>query len=349
MQLPALALQWFASMGQRQIRKTMATLKDIATEAGVSLATVSRVLNDDPTLNVKEETKHRILEVAEKLEYKSTSSRKAQVHTVGHHHILAIYSYQQDLEINDPYYLAIRHGIETQCEKLGIELTNCYFNNALPELKKVTGVLIVGQPSRAIRDAATALTDNVCFIDFHEPGSGYDAVDIDLVRIAKEVIDFFIAQGARRIGFIGGQDEPGKADIREVAFVEYGRLKGVVSEEDIWRGGFSSSSGYELAKTMLAKADFPTALFVASDSIAIGVLRAIHERGLSIPEDISLISVNDIPTARFTFPPLSTVRIHSEMMGSQGVNLLVEKARDGRALPLNVFVPSVLKLRGTTR
>ncbi|MDU3692061.1 MAG: transcriptional regulator EbgR [Klebsiella michiganensis] len=327
----------------------MATLKDIATEAGVSLATVSRVLNDDPTLNVKEETKHRILEVAEKLEYKSTSSRKAQVHTVGHHHILAIYSYQQDLEINDPYYLAIRHGIETQCEKLGIELTNCYFNNALPELKKVTGVLIVGQPSRAIRDAATALTDNVCFIDFHEPGSGYDAVDIDLVRIAKEVIDFFIAQGARRIGFIGGQNEPGKADIREVAFVEYGRLKGVVSEEDIWRGGFSSSSGYELAKTMLAKADFPTALFVASDSIAIGVLRAIHERGLSIPEDISLISVNDIPTARFTFPPLSTVRIHSEMMGSQGVNLLVEKARDGRALPLNVFVPSVLKLRGTTR
>ena len=327
----------------------MATLKDIATEAGVSLATVSRVLNDDPTLNVKEETKHRILEVAEKLEYKSTSSRKAQVHTVGHHHILAIYSYQQDLEINDPYYLAIRHGIETQCEKLGIELTNCYFNNALPELKKVTGVLIVGQPSRAIRDAATALTDNVCFIDFHEPGSSYDAVDIDLVRIAKEVIDFFIAQGARRIGFIGGQDEPGKADIREVAFVEYGRLKGVVSEEDIWRGGFSSSSGYELAKTMLAKADFPTALFVASDSIAIGVLRAIHEHGLSIPEDISLISVNDIPTARFTFPPLSTVRIHSEMMGSQGVNLLVEKARDGRALPLNVFVPSVLKLRGTTR
>ena len=327
----------------------MATLKDIATEAGVSLATVSRVLNDDPTLNVKEETKHRILEVAEKLEYKSTSSRKAQVHTVGHHHILAIYSYQQDLEINDPYYLAIRHGIETQCEKLGIELTNCYFNNALPELKKVIGVLIVGQPSRAIRDAATALTDNVCFIDFHEPGSSYDAVDIDLVRIAKEVIDFFIAQGARRIGFIGGQDEPGKADIREVAFVEYGRLKGVVSEEDIWRGGFSSSSGYELAKTMLAKADFPTALFVASDSIAIGVLRAIHERGLSIPEDISLISVNDIPTARFTFPPLSTVRIHSEMMGSQGVNLLVEKARDGRALPLNVFVPSVLKLRGTTR
>ncbi|MFX4315612.1 transcriptional regulator EbgR, partial [Enterobacter sp. 63] len=183
----------------------------------------------------------------------------------------------------------------------------------------------------------------------HEPGSEYDAVDIDLSRISKQIVDFFIQQGVDRIGFIGGEDEPGKADIREAAFVEYGRLKGVVSEDDIWRGGFSSSSGYELAKKMLSQKSWPSALFVASDSIAIGVLRAIHEKGLAIPQDISLISVNDIPTARFTFPPLSTVRIHSEMMGSQGVNLLLEKSRDGRALPLQVFVPSVLKLRGTTR
>ena len=239
--------------------------------------------------------------------------------------------------------------LKAMCEKLGIELTNCYEHSGLPDIKNVTGILIVGKPTPALRAAASALTDNICFIDFHEPGSGYDAVDIDLARISKEIIDFYINQGVNRIGFIGGEDEPGKADIREVAFVEYGRLKQVVREEDIWRGGFSSSSGYELAKQMLAREDYPKALFVASDSIAIGVLRAIHERGLNIPQDISLISVNDIPTARFTFPPLSTVRIHSEMMGSQGVNLVYEKARDGRALPLLVFVPSKLKLRGTTR
>ena len=226
----------------------MATLKDIAIEAGVSLATVSRVLNDDPTLNVKEETKHRILEIAEKLEYKTSSARKLQTGAVNQHHILAIYSYQQELEINDPYYLAIRHGIETQCEKLGIELTNCYEHSGLPDIKNVTGILIVGKPTPALRAAASALTDNICFIDFHEPGSGYDAVDIDLARISKEIIDFYINQGVNRIGFIGGEDEPGKADIREVAFAEYGRLKQVVREEDIWRGGFSSSSGYELAK-----------------------------------------------------------------------------------------------------
>ena len=78
-------------------------------------------------------------------------------------------------------------------------------------------------------------------------------------------------------------------------------------------------------------------------------MRAIHEKGLAIPQQIELISVNDIPTAKFTFPPLSTVRIHSELMGSQGINLLVVRLRDQRSVPLRVLVPSRLVLRGTTR
>ncbi|EGQ9974336.1 transcriptional regulator EbgR [Vibrio vulnificus] len=326
----------------------MATLKDIATEAGVSLATVSRVLNEDPTLSVKEETKHRILEIAEKLEYRTSSAKKNSIAAVPAHHFLALYNYKPEAEINDPYYLSIRHGIETQCEKLGIDLTNCYDSKIDPDVKKITGVLMVGKTTPAAMLRASKMTDNICYLDFSDDHGNFDSVDIDLVKISKEVTDFFISQGFDRIGFIGGQDEPGQADIREMAFAEYGQLKGVVNDADIYRGDFSSSSGYKLAKSMLERSDYPKALFIASDSIAIGVLRALLEHGLNIPRDISLISVNDIPNARFTFPPLSTVRIHSEMMGIQGVNLLVEKARDGRALPLKVYVPSKLKLRGTT-
>ncbi len=327
----------------------MATLKDIATEAGVSLATVSRVLNDDPTLSVKEETKHRILEIAEKLEYKTSSSKKSILARKQQHHFLAVYNYKQEAEVNDPYYLSIRHGIETQCDKLGIELTNCYDSEVSVESNKITGVLLVGRSSAEVLKHVEKLTDNICYVDFSDSNSPFDSVDIDLARISKEITDFFIDQGYQRIGFIGGQDTTDTPDIREVAFAEYGQLKGVVSLDDIYRGDFTSSSGYDLAKQMLAKDDHPSALFIASDSIAIGVLRAIHEQGLSIPQDIALISVNDIPTAKFTFPSLSTVRIHSEMMGIQGVNLLVEKARDGRALPLQVYVPSKLKLRDTTK
>ena len=329
----------------------MATLKDIARQAGVSLATVSRVLNDDPTLSVKEETKLRILEIAEKLEYTVSAQRR---HTPGKRqaqrlHFLAVYSYPKTAEINDPYYLSIRHGIELQSERLGIELTHAYENNLPETVSRPDGVLLIVHGARTVLTEVQALCSAVCFVDFSDRQSDYDAVDIDLAYIAQSVTDFFIAQGYDRIGFIGGQDSPAAADIREVAFTEYGSLRGVVRGEDIYRGDFSSASGYALAKQMLAKESYPKALFVASDSIAIGVLRALHEQHIAIPEDIALISVNDIPTAKFTIPSLSTVRIHSEVMGSQGVNLLFERLRDERQEPLQVFAASRLILRGTTK
>ena len=104
----------------------MATLKEIAQEAGVSLATVSRVLNEDPSLSVKEETKQRIFEIAERLEYKTSSARKG-VHK-SKLHFLVVYAYPQSTEVNDPYYLAIRYGIETQSARLNIELTHLYLS-----------------------------------------------------------------------------------------------------------------------------------------------------------------------------------------------------------------------------
>ncbi len=94
----------------------MATLKDIATEANVSLATVSRVLNEDPTLSVKEETKRRIFEIAEKTGIQNQQLTKNR-YSKKQNHFLALHNYKQEAEVNDPYYLSIRHGIETQCEK----------------------------------------------------------------------------------------------------------------------------------------------------------------------------------------------------------------------------------------
>lgn len=328
----------------------MATLKDIATEAGVSLATVSRVLNDDPNLSVKDTTKHRILEIAEKLEYRSSSSKRLISNQKQQHHFVAYYHYNQQTEIDDPYYLSIRHGIETQCEKLNIKLTNSYNSDAKFDDPTITGLLLIGAVNQAkLQHIPSRLFDSICHIDFTNRHSPFDSVDVDLVYISKEIIDFYIKQGYQRIGFIGGSDHPNQTDIREKAFKEYGNLKKVITEKDIYRGDFTSASGYNIAKAMLATGDFPNALFIASDSIAIGVLRAIHESGLTIPDDIAMISINDIPTARFTFPPLTSVRIHSEMMGSQAVNILQQKALDGRVLPIRVYVPSKLKLRGTTK
>lgn len=234
----------------------MATLKDIAIEAGVSLATVSRVLNDDPTLNVKEETKHRILEIAEKLEYKTSSARKNQTSALGPQHILALYSYQQDLEINDPYYLAIRHGIETQCEKLGIELTNCYEHSGLPESKTLPAFLLSANLLLRCARRQQRLPTTSALSIFMNPAANM-TLSISIWPASVKRASTTSSPRRTRIGFIGGEDQPGKADIREAAFVEYGRLQQVVSEQDIYRGGFSSSSGYELAKKCWRKPTIP--------------------------------------------------------------------------------------------
>ena len=326
----------------------MATLKNIALEANVSLATVSRVLNEDPTLSVKAETKKRIFEIADKLDYKISSSRKTASNKK-QHHFLALYNYKQDAEVKDPYYLSIRHGIENQCEKMNIGLINCYESKIQTNSRQVSGILLVGRMTKEVIEQAKKLTSNICFVNYTDHSELYDSVDIDLARISKEITNFFINQGYERIGFIGGQYDSRTPDLREIAFAEYGHLKNVVSEQDIYRGEFSSSSGYNLANQMLKSGNYPKAILIASDSIAIGVLRAIHEHGLSIPDDIAMISINDCPTAKYTFSSLSTVRIHSELMGTQSVNLLIEKSRDARSIPLRVYVPSELKLRDTTK
>ncbi|MGF1764615.1 transcriptional regulator EbgR [Aliivibrio kagoshimensis] len=325
----------------------MATLKEIAEAASVSLATVSRVLNDDPTLSVKAETKRRVLEIAEKLEYKTISSRRSSVNQRRSLHFLALYTYAQELEVNDPYYLSIRHGIETQCSKLNIKLSSRYLSDDSDTLSNVDGVILIGRATPQQLTQAKSLSKHIVYVDYNDQDESIDSVIVNLKQLSVDVINFFENQGYNRIGFIGGQDNIGQNDIRAEMCREYGGLKGLVSEKDILCGTFSSASGYELAQKML-QSDYPKAIFVASDSIAIGVLRAINEKGLSIPNDIALISVNDIPTAKFTFPPLSTFHIHSELMGVQGVNLLVEQERDDRKIPIIITVPGELILRGTT-
>lgn len=322
----------------------MATLKEIAQQAGVSLSTVSRVLNEDPSISVKSDTRQVIFEIAERLQYRTTRSRKT-LQSVNYQ-FLVNFAYPEAVEINDPYYLAIRYGIELQCNKLNIKLIRQYRSSeALPATENYDGIIFVGADPEEKSKHCGREKPVVCVDFYHEK---YDCVYTDLARVCRTAIDYFIANGHHQIGFIGGQDQGRGIDIRESSFLEYGQLREVVDPQDVYRGDFSSASGYRLAQQMLSSKALPDALLVASDSIAIGVLRALHEGKVQIPEDLSLISINDIPTARFTFPPLSTFHLEAELMGIQAINMLVEQIRDDRRIPICTTIPAHIKHRGTT-
>ncbi len=322
----------------------MATLKEIAQKAGVSLSTVSRVLNDDPSISVKEQTRQAIFEIAAQLQYKSVRSRKG--HQPASYHFDVSFYYPAEAEINDPYYLAIRYGIEHQCSKLNVRLNRYYGADKQALSGDADGVIMVGaHPERYCEKFRQSGRAVVC-VDFKS--TDFDCVFTDLSEISRNIIDHFISQKYTRIGFIGGKDDEQLLDEREATCLDYGQKRGVVSPEDIYRGNFSSASGYLLTMQMLASGDYPRALFAASDSIAIGVLRALHEHQIRIPEDVSVLSINDIPTAQFTFPQLSTYRIESELMGVQAVNMLLDQVRNERQIPISMLLPATLKLRATT-
>lgn len=122
-----------------------------------------------------------------------------------------------------------------------------------------------------------------------------------------------------------------------------------MDEDNFYVGDFSSSSGYNLAKTMIDNNNLPDALFIANDSIAIGVLKALNENKIEIPNKIAIISINDIPASSFTYPALSTIKIHSDLMGKEAIRILKDKIESNRTMPLKITVPFSLILRETTK
>lgn len=108
---------------------------------------------------------------------------------------------------------------------------------------------------------------------------------------------------------------------------------------------FSSNVGYELMTKMVNDGNVPEAILVANDSLAIGVIKACHENKISIPEMLSIFSINDIPASEFTFPSLSTVHIDSEFLGSFGLKLLLDRYETNRQFPVSVTIPTSLVFR----
>lgn len=332
----------------------MATLKDIATKVGVSTATVSRVLNEDESVHVREETRTRIFQVAEKLQYKTIANRYSKSSKVSKnkYRLALVLGYKEKSEIDDSYYLSIRYGIESQCKKFNYSIKKIYYpdlkTNITSKVKDIDGIIAVGYFKEDEITSLNSLTENLIFVDYSPNNDKYDCVVADLSKVTKRVIDYFISKGYERIGYIGGIDYK-DMDQREATFREYTYYKGILSEKDIHIGEFNSLSGYKIGSLIAKSKNHPKAFFIGNDSLAIGVLRAFNENNIDVPHDISIIGVNDIPSAKFTFPSLSTVKIHSEFMGEEAVNLMSNRLLNQKKIPIKLIIPTEIIFRNTTK
>ena len=320
----------------------MATIKDIAEKAGVSISTVSRVLNYDETLNVPDETKQKVFEAAEELDYivKEKKKRKKKLN------IGVYYSYSIEEELVDTYYLYVRVAIEKKIALENQKRRIVTAEDTEESLKNVDGIICLGTFNRQMLKKIEGFHKPVVFVDSSPDESKFDSVVINFERATKKVLDYLSGMEHKKIAFIGGfeTDALGNAidDMRKRVYERYMKELGLFREEYIKIGEYNPKYGYVLLKELLSLQETPTAVFVANDSLAVGCYKAANELGLKIPEDISIVGFNDLATTKYMVPPLTTVRLYMEFMGETAVSLMMERIETEREICKMVTIPTKL-------
>lgn len=335
----------------------MASIRDIAKLAGVSAASVSRILNHDERFSINENTRKRVIEIANSVNYSKNQNRKNR--DVGDKNTIAIITrHQLDSEKNDPYFMLIRRGVESEAAKWRLKTIRAFAmrdkKKDISQLSRYGAVVIIGEMTLDALAEINKINQNIVLIDSYSEYAGYDCVQTDFAQKTHEVLDLLKSKGHQNIAFIGGItskiDLEGNAiyhknEVRAENYKQWMILNRLDRYTTVLQGEWSPSAGLELGTELLALDPRPTAVVVASDPMAVGVYKAAVNAGLSIPEDLSIISFDDIEMSKYMTPSLSTVRLNSEEMGKLGVELVKGKLLDVRTMPIRVICSSELILR----
>ncbi|WP_342431214.1 LacI family DNA-binding transcriptional regulator [Neobacillus sp. FSL H8-0543] len=342
----------------------MVTLKEIADIVGVSISTVSRVLNNDTSRSVGEQTRKKILEVAEELEYRPNAWAQKLVkgsregsQTIGKIGCIISVPYAQ---FSYPYFTEILKGIESALSKRKSSLS---FVHTIDELRdpevlkkfitetKVDGIILVGS---IIQDLYKIIKDNsraVVGIDVNDVT--IPTVSTDRQHASKAAVEHLLSKGHQKIGFIGGVGISGDIT-REKRFRGYRDAHlnaGIeINPNRIINAEWQIENCYKLMSRFIdeQKDDLPTAMFIASDVMAISAMRAAADKGLKIPEDLAFFGFDNIEISKYTAPPLSTIHIPKIEIGEMAANVLFDYMEERYVVPMRILLPYELCIRQST-
>ena len=336
----------------------MATIVEVAKLARVSIATVSRVLSGS-SHPVSEQTRARVLAAARALNYSPSALAKALV--------------KRDTGIvgviigdsADPYFAAIVRGIEDVARKHGYLVVVCN-SDRVPEVElqylrtlngyRVDGVIFAGGGLTApayVREAERLLeafrTRGAVCVSLGQHLFSSHTVLVDNRQVVKDAVDYLIQLGHERIAYISGPAGVTTSELRLQGYRMALEGRGLpVEPAYILPGDFTYAGGLSAAKLLDQLPRRPTAVMAANDITAIGCMRGLKQLGYRIPEDISVMGVNDIPAAELVDPPLSTASIPLHQLGAAGMESLL-KVRSGQMTMGDVVVvPHRLVVRKST-
>ncbi len=311
------------------------TIKDVAREAQVSVATVSRALNDQN--NVAPAVRQRVRSVAERLQYtphhgaRSLSSRRTQ--TIGV--VLP--------DLYGEFFSELMYGIDKVAREHGLHLLVSSYHGdpveqgaALRNMRgRVDGLLVMSpyaDDDRHLADALAASVDSVLINARPLPGVGR-AIGLDNHAGARAMVAHLVDNGCRSIAFVAGPDDNFDASERLRGYRDALAELLPQAEPLVLPGDFSEASGQRAAHALAAASDRPDAVFAANDMMALGCLFALLQAGLQVPGEIAVAGFDDIPLARYVHPALTTMRVDIAQLGADAMRLLLSPGDASAASP----------------
>lgn len=304
-------------------------MHDVARLAGVSHQTVSRVLNEHPS--VRSATRERVLDAMRELDYRPNNLARSLV--TSRTHRIGVISF--DVRYYGPGSTLV--AIERAAHDRGYGVALASMTGLTPEddthavamldAQRVDGLIVIA-PHRGAIEAIGRLPRAVPVVALEtEFRRGVSAVAIDQRAGARMATEHLLSLGHRTVSHIAGPDDWNEAQLRiagwQDALIDAGR-----TVPELLRGDWTSRSGFEAGLVLADRSD-STAVFVANDQMAIGVLRAFHERGIAVPGDRSVVGFDDIPEAEFLVPGLTTVRQDFDAVGRKGLERLLKLIEGG--------------------
>jgi LacI family transcriptional regulator len=338
------------------------TVKSIAEKLGLSSSAVSRVLRNDETIAIGQDTRLKILVTAEQMGYvrkerkKSAPARKKDWKRIVIFH--SKHTFRQ--QIDSAYYFAIRVGIEDACQKYKFDYHFAEMDS-LEEHKNwkdTAGALIVGNYPEDIYRNLVAKSVSFPLVSIgiiswfpqavdHVTHSNYEAV--------KLALDYLFKNGHIKIGYMGIKEVPGTEQFgsRKQAFISLMREKGLYNSSWVYeceRGKDRVEQGVEMMNRWIStKKPLPTAIFCINDPVALGAIKALQGSGIPVPEQVSVIGHDGSFPAQHLLPGLTSVDVHPYQLGVESVKALNERITEGRKIAKKITLYPELIIRESVR
>lgn len=345
----------------------MATIKEIADMAGVSSATVSRVLNQDPSLSVTKETRQRIQDVAKGLGYKTVQQRYQAVQNpdgaedqqgTADRRIGIAQMFETPQLLEDIYYMLLKNVLDEICFEKRWSTAMLFRNEQGHFIKNdelpLDGIVAIGRFTQGEIADFHAYTDNIVFLDSSPDEEKYCSIVPNYHLAVRQVISSFLEHGYRQVAYLGsvytfGDTKELSMDPRFYYYRNYLMDRNLYDKNLVIDCEMNSQSSYAAMKEYLEGGKkVPQAIFAASDVVAPGLLKALREYKIRIPQDIGVITFNNTSLSQLSEPPLSSVEVFLRE-NADAAALCMELLWQKKIHPKQIIISCRLEERGSLK